>query len=125
MKRSITHIATLALMLNLGVAGIYAQQNPVRMTFSGNGAPSAINLQQPNTNTLEENVAGNGTLGPFTFRNVSAAEPGWNDAEDPLARARVHVVCRGRPWRANHGRSASFLQQRPSPHLRRPLITRG
>ena len=68
-----THIATVALLLNLGVAGVYAQQQPVNMTFSGTAAPSTINLQQPGTNTGEENFAGNGTLGPFTFRNVSAA----------------------------------------------------
>jgi len=66
-----------AMMVTLGVAGGYAQPGRptkvrVRMTFSGNGAPSPINLNQPNANTLEENVAGDGTLGPFTFRNVSA-----------------------------------------------------
>src|SRR5580700_7861632 len=61
-----------ALMLNLGVASVYAQQYAVRMVFSGNGAHSPINLQRPNTNTGEENVAGNGTLGQFTFRNVRA-----------------------------------------------------
>jgi hypothetical protein len=61
-----------ALMLNLGVASVYAQQYAVRMVFSGNGANSPINLQQPNTNTGEENVAGYGTLGRFTFRNVRA-----------------------------------------------------
>jgi hypothetical protein len=66
------HIATVALMLNLGVAGIYAQQNPVNMTFSGTSASSTINLQQPNTQTGEDNFAGNGSLGPFTFRNISA-----------------------------------------------------
>ncbi|HEY7387480.1 MAG TPA: hypothetical protein VH640_03155 [Bryobacteraceae bacterium] len=66
------HIATMALMLNLGVATVYAQQLPVRMSFSGNGAPSPINLQQPNTSTSEENVDGNSTLGLFTFRNVRA-----------------------------------------------------
>jgi hypothetical protein len=66
------YMATMALMLNLGVASVYAQQRPVNMMFSGNGAPSTINLQQPNTNTAEENVAGNGALGPFTFRNVRA-----------------------------------------------------
>jgi hypothetical protein len=73
MKRSITHIATLALMLNLGVACIYAQQNPVRMTFSGNGAPNAVDLKHSGTHTAEENVAGTGTLGPFTFRDLRAA----------------------------------------------------
>ena len=67
------HTATVALMLNLGVAGIYAQQRPVTMTFSGNGASaSPINLQYPNTSTIEENVAGSGALGPFTLRNVTA-----------------------------------------------------
>jgi hypothetical protein len=67
------HIATVALMINLGVAGIYAQQNPVNMTFSGTSASSTINLQQPNTSTGEDNFAGNGSLGPFTFRNISAS----------------------------------------------------
>jgi len=67
------HIATVALMLNLGVASVYAQQTSIRMTFSGNGAPSTIDLKHPNSSTLEENVAGNGTLGPFTFRDVRAA----------------------------------------------------
>jgi hypothetical protein len=66
------HLATVALMLNLGVAGIYAQQKPVTMTFSGTDAASTINLQQPNTHTGEDNLAGNGTLGPFTFRNIFA-----------------------------------------------------
>ncbi|MBV8730985.1 MAG: hypothetical protein JO336_14360 [Acidobacteriia bacterium] len=65
------HIAIATLMLNLGI--VYAQQRPVTMTFSGNGAvASPINLQYANTTTIEENVAGNGALGPFTFRNVTA-----------------------------------------------------
>lgn len=66
------HIATVALMLNLSAAGVYAQQKPVTMTFSGTAGPSTINLQQPNTTTGEENFAGHGTLGQFTFRNISA-----------------------------------------------------
>src|SRR2546422_3436351 len=65
------HIATVALMLNLGVAGVYAQQKPVKMTFSGSLVPSTINLQ-PGTVTDEEISAGNGTLGPFTFRELHA-----------------------------------------------------
>jgi hypothetical protein len=65
------HLATVALMLNLGVAGVYAQQKPVNMTFSGTSAASTINLQ-PNTTTGEDNLAGNGTLGPFTFRDITA-----------------------------------------------------
>jgi hypothetical protein len=71
------HIATAALMLYFGVAGAYAQSHvqasSVTMTFSGNGAEgSPINLQYPNTTTIEENVAGNGALGAFLFRNVTA-----------------------------------------------------
>jgi len=70
--RTITRTPVLAaLLFNLGVASVYAQQS-VRMTFSGNGAPSTINLQLPGTTTSEENVAGDGTLGWFTFRNVTA-----------------------------------------------------
>jgi hypothetical protein len=65
------HIATVALMLSLGVAGVYAQQRPVQMTFSGTLEPSTVNLQ-PNTNTDQENLAGNGTLGSFTFRELHA-----------------------------------------------------
>lgn len=64
-------IATVALLLNLGVAGVYAQQK-INMTFSGTAGASAINLLYPNTNNSEDNSAGNGTLGPFTFRNVRA-----------------------------------------------------
>ena len=45
-----------ALMFNLRVASVYAQQEPVKMTFSGNGAPSTINLQYPGATTSEENV---------------------------------------------------------------------
>jgi hypothetical protein len=71
-RKPTKQIATVALMLNLGVAGVYAQQRPVAMTFSGTAAASTINLQQPGANNSEENFAGNGTLGSFTFRNISA-----------------------------------------------------
>jgi hypothetical protein len=66
------HIAIVALMFNLGVAGVHAQQKPVMMTFSGTSTPSTVNLQYPSTNNSEDNTAGNGSLGPFTFRNVRA-----------------------------------------------------
>src|SRR3954452_10579247 len=64
---------TIALMLGLGVGSGYAQQIHVNMTFSGNGGSSAIDLKQANSNNVEENVAGNGTLGSFTFRDIRAA----------------------------------------------------
>ena len=66
------HITAMALMLNLGAAGIYAQQQPVKMTFSGSSVPTTINLLQPDTHTAEEHFAGNGTLGRFTFRQLRA-----------------------------------------------------
>lgn len=65
-------IAIAALMVHLAAASIYAQQNSIRMTFSGTAGPSTINLQQPGTNTGEESFTENGTLGSFSFRNVSA-----------------------------------------------------
>jgi hypothetical protein len=68
------HIATVALMLNLGVAGIYAQQKPVKMTFSGTNVATAINLQN-NTVTDETHLAGGGSLGQFTFRELHADGP--------------------------------------------------
>src|SRR6202045_1901882 len=64
-------IATVALMFNLGVAGVYAQEWPVKMTFSGTNVATMINLQ-PNTVTDEHHSAGDGTFGPFTFRELHA-----------------------------------------------------
>ena len=52
------HIATMALMVNLAIASVYAQEYPVKMVFSGDAGPSVIDLKQPNTNTGEENLAG-------------------------------------------------------------------
>lgn len=65
-------IATMALMLNLGVGGIYAHEKTVTMTFSGSEATSATNLQQPGTSNDEDHFAGNGTLGQFTVTNLRA-----------------------------------------------------
>ena len=69
-------IATMALMLHLGVAGLYAQDAQersanVRMTFSGTMLATTINLQA-NTITDDVNLAGDGSLGPFTFRELHA-----------------------------------------------------
>jgi hypothetical protein len=62
----------LTLMLNLGVATVYAQRYPVKMGFSGTAGPSAVNLQQPSTTNSDLDVAGNGLLGSFTFHAVRA-----------------------------------------------------
>jgi hypothetical protein len=63
------HLATVALMLNLGVASLYAQ--PLKMTYSGTNVATTINLQA-NTITDETHLAGNGSLGQFTFRELHA-----------------------------------------------------
>jgi hypothetical protein len=68
------NIAAVALMLQLGVAGIYAQERPVKMTFSGTNVATIINLQ-PDTVTDEQHSAGNGTFGAFTFRELHADGP--------------------------------------------------
>jgi hypothetical protein len=70
-RQPMKHIATVALMLNLGVAGVYAQQRPVKMTFSGTLGDRPFNIL-PNTVTVEQVVAGDGTLGPFTFTELHA-----------------------------------------------------
>jgi hypothetical protein len=67
------HMATMALIINLSVAGLYGQQHiPVKMDFSGTAGASAIDLQQDKTSNNEDNFAGNGTFGQFTFRDVRA-----------------------------------------------------
>src|SRR5664279_3890936 len=72
-KAQTKHIAAMALMLILSVATVYAQHYPVKMTYSGTSTgASAVNLQQPGTLTVEENFEGNGALGAFTFRLISA-----------------------------------------------------
>jgi hypothetical protein len=65
------HIATVALVLNLAVAGIYAQQKPLKMTFSGTAEPGTINLK-PRTSNAEDDFSRNGSLGPFTFCDLQA-----------------------------------------------------
>ena len=68
------HIAIVALILNLGVTGIYTQQRPVQMAFSGSNVATTINLQ-PGTVADETHLAGHGTLGAFTFRELHADGP--------------------------------------------------
>ena len=70
--RTVTRTLVLvALMLNLGVAGAYAQQKHVKMTFSGTNVATTINLRA-STITDETHLAGRGSLGRFTFRELHA-----------------------------------------------------
>ena len=66
------HLAIGALILNLGIVAAHADDQSVKMTFSGTSAPSTINLQQSNTSNDGDNFAGRGTLGSFTVTNVRA-----------------------------------------------------
>jgi hypothetical protein len=70
--RTVTRTLVLvALMLNFGVAGVYAHQQHVKMTFSGTNVATGINLQA-NTVTDEMHAAGKSSLGRFTYRELHA-----------------------------------------------------
>jgi len=71
MKRIATLTLDVALMLNFGAVGVYAQQATVMLSFSGTAEPSTITLQAGAV-TTEYHFAGNTMLGPFTFRLVNA-----------------------------------------------------
>jgi len=77
------YMATAALLVSLGVSGVYAQEKPVKMKFSGTSAPSTINLLQFNTSNDEDNFAGKGTLGSFSFRQVRAISNSSPDSPPP------------------------------------------
>ena len=76
-------LTTLALMLNLGIAGLYAQEpaeehsgaSRVRMRFSGSTMSTTLAIA-PDTLNHESHVAGNSSLGPFTYRGLWADDPG-------------------------------------------------
>ena len=76
------HLTTVALMLNLGIASLYAQQpaeehsgaGRLRMRFSGSTMSTTLAIV-PNTLNHESQVAGNSSLGPFTYRGLWADEP--------------------------------------------------
>src|SRR5690349_24298796 len=67
------HIALVSLIANLGAAAVYAQDRPVNvtMTSSGDMLATTINLQD-HTITDEEKLAGDGTLGAFTYHALRA-----------------------------------------------------
>src|SRR5689334_17369951 len=71
--KTMKYAATMALAVTLGVTGVNAQPVPVHLTFSGDAGPSVIDLKHPGTITGEENLAGNGTHGQFTFRLIKAS----------------------------------------------------
>lgn len=98
------HIVTVALMLNLSVADIYAQQRSVKMTFSGSMVATTINFA-PNTITDEEQLAGNGTLGPFTFRKlrVDAISPQPTSSCSGPTQVNFPVVAGGGVFRFQDG----------------------
>jgi hypothetical protein len=66
------HVATATLLLSLGVAAAYAQPGQVNIAVSGSAAASTINLQ-PGTPASEYQLEGNGILGGFTLRVISAS----------------------------------------------------
>ncbi len=65
MKRLVTVI----LMFLFSVAAGYAQDSSVKMQSSGPEMVTAYNVQV-NTTTCEEKLAGNGSLGQFTYREL-------------------------------------------------------
>ena len=76
------HLTFAGLVLYLCVASLYAQQfgdenataRRVKMTFSGSIISSPLVLA-PGTLNHEEHLAGNSTLGPFTYRGLWADDP--------------------------------------------------
>jgi hypothetical protein len=77
------HPTTVALMLTLGIASLYAQPpaeehsgaSRVRMRFSGTTMSTTLAIA-PNTLNHESHVAGHSSLGPFTYRGLWADDPG-------------------------------------------------
>jgi len=65
------YIAVAAVLLSLGIAAVHAQQNSIKMQYSGTNVATTINLQD-GTVTDEELFAGGGSLGPFTYRELHA-----------------------------------------------------
>jgi hypothetical protein len=72
MKSKTTTNIYLLMTATLLMMALPATAQHVNMAYSGTSGASAINLQQPGTSTLEEDFEGNGALGPFTFRLISA-----------------------------------------------------
>ena len=69
------YVATVAVMLTLGVPGVYTQERPVKMTFSGTNVATTNNLR-PGTSARRTPVAGHSWLGALTFRELLADQGG-------------------------------------------------
>jgi hypothetical protein len=98
------HVATMALIVTLGAAGVSAEERPVKMRFSGSFVPTSI-VMQPDTITDEELLAGNGALGSFTFRKLRtdalAAKP--SEACSGPSQMNIPVVAGGGVFRFEDG----------------------
>ena len=73
-SKTVTYFDLLMAAMSLTMAlALPAAAQQVKMAYSGTSTgASAVNLQQPGTVTVEENFEGNGALGPFTVRIISA-----------------------------------------------------
>jgi len=73
-SKTVTYFDLLMAAMSLTMAlALPAGAQQVKMAYSGTSTgASAVNLQQPGTVTVEENFEGNGALGPFTSRIISA-----------------------------------------------------
>ena len=72
-SKTVTYFDLLMAAMSLTMAlALPARAQQVKMAYSGTSGASAVNLQQPGTVTVEENFEGNGALGPFTVRIISA-----------------------------------------------------
>jgi hypothetical protein len=111
------YIKTMALMLTLGAAGVYAHQAQVKMTFSGSFVRTSIDLQ-PDTVTDEENFAGNGTLGPFTFLNLRTDTTSPETSSTCTTGPYFRIVAGGGVFRSKGG-SLLTVQSRGGIRLRR------
>src|SRR5262245_31418034 len=98
------HLAAIAVVLGLGLTSVSAEGRPVRRRFSGSMVPTAIAVQ-PNTITDEELLAGDGPLGPFTFRKLrtDAIVPQPSAACSGPSQANIPVMAGGGVFRFEDG----------------------
>jgi hypothetical protein len=73
-SKTVTYFDLLMAAMSLTMAlALPAGAQQIKMAYSGTSTgASAVNLQHPGTVNVEENFEGNGALGAFTFRLISA-----------------------------------------------------